>query len=733
MSRPRILVWSVLGLCLAAGAVGPRQWTLRSFDDFLRGRFDGIALSSEGRLALSAPEEKIEGPAEDFYLSFQISPEGVGYLGTGHGGKIYRLDKEGRAEVYFQAPEMDVTCLVLDPKGILYAGTSPNGKIYKITAAGKGEELFNPAERYIWDLVMADNGNLLAAVGESGGIYEINPQGQGRQVFKAEQNHLLCLEFDRNGDIVAGAGGPGLVYRIAKNGGRGTVIFETPFEEVRSLAYDLDGNLYVSSGGLIRSARAETVSEPVPVAGGNVDVAVSVSAAPVQTAPPAASSSGSAARRAVPTAGGREPGAIFRIDTEGMARQIWMSPGEQVYSLYWNETEKKVFFGTGPNGRLYTIDGDGKTALLLQGQSEQVYACVPVGTRLYLLANNPAGLSRVSADRRLEGEYLGPVWDAKIVSSWGRIRWEADIPGEGNLRFQSRSGNTSEPGSSWSDWSPPYEKAAGEQILSPRARYLQVRALFKSTSVKSGPELARVDVAFLPANAAPEIDQIEILEPNQVFLKPPDMDEAVWGLERRLPEGPKKADVTRMMAAKKAERQGFRTVVWSGSDENDDGLTYTISLRMEGEKEWRTIEDRWTEEIFAFNTAYFPDGRYEIKVGVSDAPSNPPGREKRGEKTVGPMVIDNAAPAVGDLQAVRQGENLKVSFKAEDAFSAIKDVRLLVRPGEWAVVYPEDGIADSKAESYSFTLRLPADADNLLTVLVRDAMGNTATVRRIFQ
>jgi len=732
MPRARTLFWSVLILVVAAGAVVPRQWTLRSFDDFLRGKFDGISLSSDGRLALSAPEEKIEGPAEDFYLSFQMSPEGVGYLGTGHGGKIYRLDKDGKTEVYFQTPEMDVTCLLLDPKGVLYAGTSPNGKVYKITAANKGEELFNPAERYIWDLLLADNGNLLAAVGENGGIYEINPQGQGRQVFKAEQNHLLCLKFDRNGDIVAGSGGPGLIYRIAKNGGKGTVIFETPFEEVRSLAYDLDGNLYASAGGTVKSARPETVAATAPVSAGNVDVAVSVSAASAMVGAQSVSTAGGAPMRLSSAGGGREPGAIFRIDTEGTAKSIWMSAEEQVYSLFWNEPEKKVFFGTGPKGRLYAIDREEKTALLLQGRSEQVYACVPVGTRLYLLTNNPTGLSRVSADRRLEGEFVGPVWDARLVSAWGRIRWEASVPAEGNLRFQSRSGNTAEPGASWSDWSPPYEKADGEQILSPKARYLQIRAMFKSTSVKTGPTIDRVDVPFLPANAAPEIGRIELLEPNDVFLKPPDMDESIWGLERRLPEAAAKPDETRMMVAKKVERQGFRTLLWSGADENGDDLIYTIALKKDGEKEWRTIEDRWVEEIFAFNTAYFPDGRYELKVIVSDERSNPPGREKRGEKTVGPLVIDNAAPAVSNLQAVRADRQLTVSFKAEDAFSAIRDVRVLVRPGEWTVVYPEDGIADSRTETYLFKIPLPAGADKRRTVIVRDAVNNTATVRQIF-
>ena len=96
------------------------------------------------------------------------------------------------------------------------------------------------------------------------------------------------------------------------------------------------------------------------------------------------------------------------------------------------------------------------------------------------------------------------------------------------------------------------------------------------------------------------------------------------------------------------------------------------------------------------------------------------------------MVIDNVAPAVSNLQAVRADRQLTVSFKAEDAFSAIKDVRVLIRPGEWTVVYPEDGIADSRTETFSFKIPLPAGSDNLLTVIVRDAVNNTATIRQIF-
>jgi hypothetical protein len=730
MRRVRIFLGAALAFAAAAGAVVPQQWSLRSFNDFIRGKFDGISASSEGALFLAPKEDRIEGPSEDFYLSFLMTPEGVGYLGTGHNGKIYRLAKDGKTDLYFQTSEMDVTCLLLGPKGILFAATSPNGKIYKITAAGKGEEFFNPAERYIWDLLLAENGNVLAAVGESGGLYEINPLGQGRQVFKSEPSHLLCLKFDRNGDILAGSGGPGLVYRIMKNGGKGVVVFETPFEEVRTLALDLDGRIYAAAGGTVKGARAESVSAAAPpVATGNVEVSISAMGA---ASVPSAAGGGSTVRPASAGAASREPGAVFRIGPDGLAKRIWFSPDELVYSLFWDEAGKKVLFGTGPKGRLYETDGEEDSALVLQSGAEQISACLPLGSRLYLLSNNPSGLTLVSPGQRMSGEYLGPVWDARLVAGWGRIEWEAAVPTGAILQFQSRSGNMAEPGASWSDWSPPYQKPEGEQMLSPKARYLQVRALFKAQSAKAAPTLNRLTAHFLPSNAAPAITRLELLGPNEVYLKPPDLDEAIWGLERRRPEAGTKKDEIRIMTAKKVERPGFRTIVWDAEDVNGDALVYSILLKRDGEKDWRLIEDLWTDEIYAFNTAHFPDGVYSIKVTVSDGTSNPSEQAKRGEKIVGPLLVDNAAPEVKNLQAVRAGGFLNVSFQAEDGFSPIKDARFLLRPGDWQVVFPEDGIADSKIETYQFQIPLKAGADNLLTIIVRDAVNNTVTIRRLF-
>jgi len=717
----------------AALAVVPQKWTFRLFDDFLRGKFDGVSLASDGRLTLSPREDLIDGPTEDFYLSFLMTPEGIAYLGTGHGGRIYRIAKDGKAELYAQTSEMDVTCLAMDKKGVLYAGTSPNGKIYKITAQSKSADFFDPSEKYIWNLQFIEDGNLLAAVGEIGGIYEINPQGEGRMIFKAQENHVLCLRLDKTKDIIAGSGGNGLVYRIAKSG-KAAVIFESPYEEVRSLAFDLDGNIYAAAGGT--TSRGKKDDLPAPAGGRDTNVMISISA--TAAAPQPAAQAVQAARapaKSAPAAASslKEPGALYRIAPNGIATRLWSSTDEMVYSLFWNEVEKRLYFGTGPKGRLVALDKDEKATLVLQKNSEQIFDLQPVGVRTYILSNNPVQLSLIYPEQRLSGEYISPVLDARILSSWGKMSWDADLPEGALVQFQTRSGNSYEPGPSWSDWSPPYQKKDGEQILSPKARYLQFRALFKALSGRQPPVLSKAALFYLQTNIAPAFSRLEALAPNEVFLKMPDQDEIIQGLEKRaFDAAAKKDDGLRFAMPKKVERKGYQTIQWDADDENGDTLLYAISLRQEGEKEWRLLEDGWTENLFTFATTNFPDGVYFLKVTASDLSSNPSEFEKKAEKISQAMVIDNSPPQVKSLQAVKDGSQLSLSFLAEDAFSPIKEVRYLVRPADWRVVFPEDGICDAKQESFKFKVALDAKADKMITILVKDACGNSASIKQMF-
>jgi hypothetical protein len=126
----------------------------------------------------------------------------------------------------------------------------------------------------------------------------------------------------------------------------------------------------------------------------------------------------------------------------------------------------------------------------------------------------------------------------------------------------------------------------------------------------------------------------------------------------------------------------------------------------------------------------FPDGTYLFKLTASDSPSNPLGLELKSERTSPPLVIDNSLPAVKGFTAVRNGGSLDVAFQAEDGYSYIEEAKVLVRPGEWRVIFPVDGIADSRSETYKFSLKLPAGAENQVTVRVRDSYGNVGVFRQ---
>ena len=729
MSQHRSLiaiVFSIIGFALFLEAVVPRKWEVRTKDDFLLGKLDGLSVSFEGVLSLAPKEEPMTGPAEDFYLSFLAGPDGEGYLGTGHGGKIYRLGKDGQAELFFQAQEMDVSCLAMDSKGALFAGTSPNGKIYKITAKEQGAQFFNPGEKYIWDLAFADDGSLMAAVGEAGGVYRISPEGEGRRVLKAEENHVLCLLKTGPKEFLAGSGGAGVIYRLGSEGGA-TVLFESSYEEVKSLTVDGEGNIYAGCGGTPSKTKKEEVPADLPV---RISTEVTVSAS--TQAPAVKPQRTGTQQRALTSAIRQEPGALFRVRPDGVAKKVWESEDELIYALLWKEKEQRLLFGTGNQGRIYAVDPDEKVSLLLQGRSEQMVVLNPVGEKIYVLANNPARLLALSAEQRYNGEYISDVLDARTVSSWGRLEFDGVMSPGATIQIQTRSGNSFDPNSTWSDWSPPIQKKE-EPVLSPKGRYLQFKALFRTQSGNVSPQLQRVSVFYLQANIPPLIKSLTVLPPNEVFIKPPDQEEVIWGAEESAAgaEEGKKEDRP-VYLAKKVERKGFQTLTWDVTDENEDRLLYTIFIKREGEAAWRVVQDAWKESLIAIDTLSYPDGVYFLKLEASDLGSNPQGSELKSEKTSPPLVIDNSLPVVKNFAAARAGNAVDVSFEAEDSFSSIEKVEYLVRPGGWRVVFPEDRICDSKTETFKFRIALPPGADSLVTVRVTDRHHNVGVFRHAF-
>ena len=164
---------------------------------------------------------------------------------------------------------------------------------------------------------------------------------------------------------------------------------------------------------------------------------------------------------------------------------------------------------------------------------------------------------------------------------------------------------------------------------------------------------------------------------NQVFLRLPDQEDAIWGADEKDPvPDAKKEEAKSVVLTKKVEHKGFQTVVWEASDENGDDLAYDIFIRKEGEKEWRVLQENRREPVYAFDTLSFADGTYFIKVRAIDGPSNPEGQELSAERIGPAFVIDNSTPLIKGFTAAKVSGGYEIAFQTEDAFSYIEEVKV---------------------------------------------------------
>jgi hypothetical protein len=400
--------------------------------------------------------------------------------------------------------------------------------------------------------------------------------------------------------------------------------------------------------------------------------------------------------------------------------------------------------GSGTDGRVFLVSQDKTSALLLSAEADQVTAVSAGGSgETYLVTSNPAKLYRLNRGRRTEGIYRSPTIDTKTVSSWGRIRWQATTPGGTTIKLQTRSGNSAEPDNTWSDWSQPYNAALGEQMTSPRARFLQWRAVLNSTGEVS-PELFDVTAIYLQQNLAPEVSEIVIHSPGQTFQKPivTTGQIEILGMEEVLsetsprngtaasPPGSLPPAMPLTAIARPFYRKGIQTVTWKAADPNEDELRFDVHYRAEGETLWKLLRSGLTDPVIAWDTVAMPDGRYTLRIVASDATSNPSESARTGERTSMSFEVDNTPPHVENLAAESAQNGHRVQFAAEDDISAIQSVEYAVNSGKWTLVFPTDGIADSRQESFDFLL--PGYRDGgvyTLVVKVTDILGNTVTAR----
>jgi hypothetical protein len=723
-------------LIASLDASSPKFFQAATQADFLRGDVENLSIDNRGQLTLGPAAELVYETAAPFIWSIVAAADGSIFVGTGNEGRVFRIDSDGKGSSFFDAAELEAHALAPGPDGSLYVGTSPDGKIYKVDRSGKAAIFFEPGEKYIWALATDAKGNLFAATGEKGNIYRIAPDGKGARFYQAKATHATALAFDQAGNLLVGTESPGRVLRVDADG-KGFVLLDTPFREIRSLRVDGKGMLYAaaisaapgSSGPPPRADEREPGSPPAdrpPVATVTAEV-TSISIVDVSSGSGSTSASSREDRRA-------PRGAAYRIAPDGLWDQLWESRDDAPYDLTF-DADGRLIVGTGNRGKLYRLEGNPlQPTLLTRAAAQQVTAFYKDARgRVYYATANPGKLFRLSAERSQRGTYESEARDAQMVATWGAISWRGSTPSGTRVEISTRSGNTQTPDDTWSAWSSSYAAADGSPIQSPKARYLQWRAVL--TGKEATPILTSVTAAYLQRNLRPEVRSITVHPPGIVFQKPfTTGDPDLAGFENQTT--PERKLTNAAMTAqqgggsptlgRRTYQKGLQTLVWRADDDNDDELSFEIQYRREGETTWRVLRTDVREPILVWDTTTVPNGTYFVKIVASDAPSNAGAVALTGEMASNAFEIDNTPPEI-ILQAPRvDGSRTIVSFEVRDDHSPIQRVEMSEDGQVWRSVFPVDGIADSRSERYELTIDHPLGPRGL-SLRASDSMNNVST------
>jgi hypothetical protein len=696
----------LLGLLLWAPesrAAKVKVWHQHAAGDYAKARLRKAVVSTEGTLRLSRQLRPLADLDATHVWNLAEDNDGNLYAATGDEGKLFKVAPDGKVSVAYTSENSQVLCLAVGGDGAVYAGTGPKGQVVRIDPHGEAKVLCDTGESYVWSLAVdSKTQTLYAGTGPRGRVCKVTPEGKATVFYTAKQEHVLSLAPGDDGTLYAGTDKGGLVYRIDAKG-KGFVLFQAPQGDVRSLRVTADA-LYAGtssptkrrgSGGSTASSHDSTAAvadkpSPVSVSAFAGERRATAASKKAEHAEDKEESHGHAAPAPKEPASGEN--SVYRIGADGAVREVFR---EKALVLSLLRQGGHLFVGTGMEGQLFEVDEAtrerSEVARLDHGQVLSLYrrrdGSIVVGTgdpgKLYLLRDRYAARGTVTSE----------VFDAKLVSRWGALRWQADTPAGTRVTVAVRSGNVAEPDDTWSDWSEEQTDGRHAMIAAPPARYLQYRATLTTTDPAATPALHALTLRYATGNQAPEVLKVEV----------PDLDAVNLDNPRKLK---------------------FR---WTAQDANEDDLTYTLFVRKDGWSGWVQLEEELEKPEYEWDTTTTPSGVYRLKVVASDRKDNADGDNLTGERVSAPFAVCHQVPEVSVKVAGFDGARARIEAKAVSPLVRLTSASFAVDGKKWVNVFPTDGLWDSKSESFAFKTEGLKSGTHVLVLRVRDAAGNTGS------
>ncbi|HEV2688871.1 MAG TPA: hypothetical protein VGV35_09960, partial [Bryobacteraceae bacterium] len=562
------------------------------------------------------------------------------------------------------------------------------------------------------------------ATGDSGEIHRVTRDGKGTVFFKTEETHARSLAIDAHDNLVVGTEPGGLILRVSP-AGEGFVLYQAPKREITAVAIARDDTIYAAGvGNKAPSLPPVPAPQPTPAP-------VSVSSAPPPPGNnPQRNNPPPTFNLNAPAIGGGSD--VYRINPDGSPRKVWGSSQDIAYAIGFDAAEQPLV-GTGNKGHIYRLDSDVASTLLLDASPTQVTG-FGRGAKgeLYAVTGNIGRVYRVGPGFEKSGSFESEVLDASSFAYWGRISYR----GTGSIAVSTRSGNLNRPENNWSPWAPLAadpsvasicDSCGGGRSASPSARFLQYKIELTSSAAARTPEVSYVEVAYLPKNVAPIVDEIEATPPNYRF--PPQTLSLTPSNSLTLPplgQHRRTSSTNLEMGSSQTLNyaKGYVGARWSATDENGDTLIYRVDIRGVKETAWKLLKDNVKDKYLTWDSSAFPDGEYVIRVTASDAPSNPRNQALEASLVSEPFLIDNTPPLILNLAATTSGNRIEVRWKARDGRSDIDKAEYSVNGGEWLLIQPVTKLSDSPEEEYHLVIDRLTPGEQVIAVRVTDEYDN---------
>ena len=731
--RPITLCLALLAAVFPADAARTVFWTIDSAEEFEDGTLKGMSITRDGRLVLAPRFEEVADTGQPYILSAAADGSGNVYFGTGHDGKVFRLDKAGKLTEWFDAEEADIFALAAGEDGVVYAAAGPGGRIYRIGPDGRGALLVDLECRYVWSLAVDSKNILYAGTGLEGKIYKIVGE-KSEEFYDSSQTHVMSLALEPSGALLAGTAPNGYVLRLSP-AGKGESIFDADLAEVRQLAVDRYGAVYVLALG----------KEADPSKSPGTDLTADATVAVFEKAEPRKKNRAAADSSAVLVSADQaktDMGALYKLGPGNRASRLWAAGEVKAFSLS-ARPDGSVLLGTGDRGRILSVGESHPVTTLVESGQEQVTVLVPHPDGLLAGGSNLGKIFRLGPGTVTRGEYLSDVGDAGLISRFGVMEANRSPAAAGvTTELSFRSGHTARPDETWTEWQSPGDGSSGVPASDRAGRYFQLRVV---ANVASAPDddvagfyLERLRLSSQQFNQPPRLISLEVNPPGVTFQKQPVMmqpgDVPEYGEHSSLELPPSLrqgiSQMAGLMQLPKMYRRGFLSMSWKGEDPNGDLLEYAVYAGPAGgEGGWTRLAAGLRQGNFELIRDSLADGRYQFKVVVSDAPANLLEQSQEDALVSRVVTLDSAPPRLSILSQRRQGDRWEISLEAVDEWSPVCQAEYSRDGGQtWRAIVSEDGICDQPRETFRLNLARLEPGIGQWLVRVMDETGNVAAL-----